>query len=110
MSGLPGIFVSSQTTSAPLIVHPEQNILWQAAPAYALGLICTVSPGASLTYTVQVTADPNPSNTGFWNNHDVLQGMTVSANSNIGYPITGIRLVVSAWSVGSVNLGIARWP
>ena len=110
MSAYPGIKLSKQATSDPLDVNPPQNMMWQAAPAYALGLVCTVSNGGSLTYTVQVTADPIPSASGNWNNHEVLTAQTASANSNIGYPVTGVRLVVSIYSSGSVNLGVAQWP
>jgi hypothetical protein len=85
-------------------------MMWQASPAWSLGLICTMSSGANLTYTVQVTADQIPSLKGNWNNHDVLSSQTVSANSNIAYPVTGLRLVVANYVSGSVNLGIAQWP
>ena len=82
----------------------------RAPPCYALGLGLTFSAGASLTATVQVTADPVPSAGGNWNNHDVLVNQVASANSNIAYPVTGIRLVVTNYSSGFVNLGVAQWP
>ena len=110
MSAYPAIKLSSASTSAPLLVDPPQNMLWQAAPAYSLGLICTVSSGGSLTYSVQVTADQTPSASGNWNEHDVLSGLTASANSNIAYPVTAVRLKVTSYSSGSVNLGVAQWP
>ena len=110
MSAYPSVKLSAQGNSAPIDVSPPQNMMWQAAPAYALGLICTVSPGASLTYSVQVTADIVPSANGNWNNHDVLVNLTTSANSNIGYPVPGVRLNVTVYASGSVNLGIAQWP
>lgn len=89
-------------TPLPSIYLPSAN--------YNLGLIATVSSGASLTYTVQVTADQKPSSTGNWNSHDVLVNQTGSANSNIAYPVTGIRLNVTNYISGSINLGIAKWP
>ena len=110
MSAYPSVTLNSQTTSAPIIIAPPQNLFMQSPPSYSLGLICTVSGGASLTYSVQVTADQVPSVNGFWNEHDVITGLTSSINSNIGYPITGVRLVVSVYSNGSVNLGVAQWP
>ena len=110
MSAYPSVKLSAQGNSAPIDVSPPQNMMWQAAPAYALGLICTVSNGASLTYSVQVTADQIPSANGNWNDHDVLTGKTTSANSNIAYPVSGVRLVVTAYTSGSVNLGVAVWP
>ena len=110
MSAYPGVVMAAGGTSAPIDVNPPQKMLWQAAPAYALGLICTLSNGANLTYTVQVTADQIPSVNGNWNSHDVLVSQTISANSNIAYPITGARLRVTNYISGSVNLGIAQWP
>lgn len=110
MSAYPGIKMSSQGASASVLVSPPTAATWQASPSWALGLVCTVSSGASLTYSVQVTADQIPSSTGNWNDHDILTGQTASANSNIAYPITGIRLNVTAYTNGSVNLGIAQWP
>lgn len=110
MSAYPGIKLSGNGTSAALNVSPPQNILWEAPPAYALGLIVSLSNGAGLTYTAQITADQIPSLNGNWNNHDILQNQTVSSNSNIAYPVTGVRLVVTNYVSGSVNLGVAQWP
>ena len=110
MSAYPAITMTTTGDSTPVAVSPPQNVLWKAPPAYALGLYCTVSPGATLNYSVQVTADPEPSANGNWNNHDNLQNLTASANGAIGFPVTGIRLVVNSLSNGSVNLGIAQWP
>lgn len=81
-----------------------------ALPIQNLGLFCTVSPGASLTYSVQVSGDIAPSATGNWNNHDTLLGLSASANGNILYGTSGIRLVVSALVSGSVSLGVVQWP
>jgi len=110
MSAYPGVVMQSQGNSSPIDVSPPQSALWQAAPAYALGLICTVSPGATLNYTVQVTADQLPSNNGNWNDHDIINNQTGSKNSNIAYPVTGVRLKVNSYVSGSVNLGVAQWP
>lgn len=110
MSAYAGILKASSGATSPVAVNPPQNILWQAPPAYMLGLICTVSAGASLTYSVEVTADQVPSASGNWNVHEILTGMTTSANGNITFPITGIRLNVTTYVSGSVNLGIAQWP
>jgi len=88
----------------------EENPMWQAAPQYALGIICTVSPGANLTYSVQVTADQQPSDNGYWNDHESFSSLYQSQNGNVGYPITAYRLSVTQYTNGSVHLGVARWP
>lgn len=110
MSAFPGVKVSSQSASAPIVIDMSQQPYFGFNPSYWLGLVCTVSAGATLTYSVQVTADQVPSASGNWNNHDILLNQTASANSNVAYPVTGIRLNVTAYTGGSVNLGVAKWP
>jgi hypothetical protein len=111
MSAFPSILMTSAGNSAPLIIDlTALPSVFLPSANYTLGLIATVSSGASLTYTVQVTADQKPTSTGNWNSHDVLVNQTGSANSNIAYPVTGIRLNVTNYVSGSVNLGVAKWP
>jgi hypothetical protein len=76
---------------------------------FNLGISVNVSPGATLTYQVEVTDDPVPSNTGNWVPHDTLVGKTASAVSNIDYPATAYRLRVTAYTSGSATLGVAWW-
>ena len=110
MSAYPLTIMSGLGASVPTLVSPPQNIFAQTPPSYALGLVCTVSNGASIEYSVQVTADPKPSSSGNWNDHDVITVMTQSINSNIAFPVTGVRLNVTNWVSGSVTMGIAQWP
>lgn len=110
MSGYPGVKMATAGASAPIVINLNANAYWQAPPSYSLGIVCTVSPGASLTYSVQLTADAQPSATGSWNNHDALVALTTSANGNIAFPVSAIRLNVTAYSSGSINLGCCQWP
>lgn len=110
MSAYAGVKMTSLGASAPQYIKLEHPPYWGSAPQFAVGLICTVSSGASLTYSVQVTADQVPSAGGNWNEHDAITGATASMNSNIAYPVTAVRLNVTGYSSGSVNLGIAKWP
>lgn len=110
MSAFPGVTVSSISASIPIVIDMTVPPYLSVAPSYLLGLICTVSAGASLTYSVQVTADQFPSSSGNWNNHDVLVAQTASNISNITYPVTAVRLNVTAYISGSVHLGVAKWP
>jgi hypothetical protein len=110
VSAYPGISLAANGTSAPVAVLFRPLTMSRAPPCYSLGLILTFSAGAELMASVQVTADQFPSANGNWNNHDILAGITSSENSNIAYPVTGVRLVVSGYSSGSVNLGVAQWP
>lgn len=110
MSAYPGVSMSAAGASPPTYILPGPSA--QFLPISSLGLIATISPGASLEYTVQVTADPitGPVPPQNWNNHDVLVNQTGSANGNIAYPVTAVRLNVTSWTSGSVNLGVAQWP
>lgn len=78
-----------------------------------IGLIVTVSPGASLTYSLEITGDKlradgyNPSS-GNWNKHDTIVDQSVSKNGTLIFPVTGIRLNVSQWTSGSVTLSVIQ--
>jgi hypothetical protein len=113
MAAFPPITCLSLGPSAPLVLNMLKGYspYFSPTPAWALGLIATVSNGASLTYNVEITGDQQPNNTtGSWNIHDTMAGLTASANGNVAFPITGIRLNVTAYSNGSVNLGTVQWP
>jgi hypothetical protein len=110
VSAFAPILMSSAGASAPVKILLHESANWQAAPAYYIGLIVTVSTGATLTYTVQVTGDQIPSANGNWNAHDTLINQTASANSNVLFPVTGIRLNVISYTSGTVNLAITKWP
>lgn len=76
---------------------------------YGIALLLNISPGASLTATVQVTNDPNYTGNPAlcrWNNHDSLQNLTQSQNSSLVYPIAGLQLIVTNWVSGSAQLQI----
>lgn len=111
----PGISLSTAAVSSALF--PLQNggtqvgyIPANTLPIQSLGLICTISSGASLNYSVQVSGD-NPEQTVVnWNNHDVINNATTSLNSNIAYGVSAIRLNVTSWISGSVNLAVVQWP
>lgn len=110
MSSYPGILLSGVGQSAVTWIKQLDN--YSQVPLVSLGLICTVSSGAVLNYSVLITADP-PSGLGLatnWNNHDVLYNLAASANGNVLYPISGISLIINSWSGGTVNLGISQWP
>ena len=78
-------------TTPPIEIIPSQ---WFAG----VGILVTIPNGVIATYTVQISGDSphvNPTN---WNNHDVLTNQSSSANSNLAYPATWLRLNVTAYS------------
>lgn len=62
-----------------------------------VGLLVTLQDGVTATYEVQVCGDDPSVGLENWNTHDVLANMTASANSNIAYPVTAVRLVVLSY-------------
>ena len=110
MSAYPGIVASQVGPSNIVTVGLSANPYWGVTPNYALGIVCTISPGASITYSVQITGDQIPSPNGNWNDHDVMLALSSSANGNVAFPITGLRLNVTQYNSGSVNLAVVQWP
>lgn len=58
-----------------------------------VGILVTLSDNGSADYDVEVTGDPRGRD-GFshWNKHDILKAKSASANSNLAFPVTGVRL------------------
>jgi hypothetical protein len=73
-----------------------------------IGLILNFSTGAVATASVQVTGDPSPSTTSVWNNHDTLVNQTTSANGNIAFPVTAVRLYLPAYTSGTITLDVVQ--
>ena len=88
---------------------PGRRVPTRPADGFSVGLICSISSGASLNYSVQVTSDPIPSDGGNWVDHDILTQLTYSRTSNLAYGVTAYRLVVNIYSSGSVTLGASWW-
>lgn len=106
------VTVSSAASSSAIIPYNSDNTpVGQLGPQpiQALGMICTVSDGASLTYSVQVSCDP-PNRLTNWLNHDTLHSLNASQYGYVSWPVTAVRLTVSAWSSGSVTLSVTQWP
>lgn len=108
MTALAPISMATTGFSAPTLINiPVMNN--GSPPSYQLGVICTVPSGATLSYSVQVTADAAPATGGNWNNTS-LANLSASMNGLIDYPVTGVRVNVGTLSAGTLNVGIALWP
>ena len=83
------------------------------AVPFNVGIGCDVSAGGSLTYTVQHTFDDvqspsfNPS-TATWFSNSTLVAQTTDKDGNYAYPVTGIRLLVTVWTSGSVTMTVIQ--
>ena len=76
---------------------------------HGVGLILTFQPGAFGTVNAQVSGDDPQQAGGIsnWNLHDVLQALTTSANSNLAYPVTAMRLQSGGFT-GTAVLSIVQ--
>lgn len=73
-----------------------------------IALLLNFSTGAVATASVQVTGDPQPSTATVWNNHDTLVNQTTSANGNIAFPVTAVRLYLPAYTSGTITLDVVE--
>ena len=88
-----------------------------------VGLLVTFGTGATGTVNVEVTGDPINAGSGGapvgnttgaslgptnWNQHDVLQDLTGSANSSLAYPCTAVRLNIVNVTGGTIYLSVVE--
>ncbi len=94
------VTVSSATTSAPIPIN------WRLPGHFSVGIGCVATGTA--TYKVQHTFDDlfNPLITPTW--FDNTEGSQVNVNQDFNYafPITGVRLNVTAWTSGTVTMTV----
>ena len=94
--------VGSQTASVPIVLDVNQD-------PFNVGIGVVLSAGASLTYTVQHTFDDvfastfSPA-TATWFSNSTLVTKTASSDGNYAYPVTAIRLNVTAWTSGTATI------
>jgi hypothetical protein len=92
--------ISAVGVSLPIRIELE-------AFKFGVGLLVTVSEGSSLVYDVEVSGDDQSGSPIHWNKHDELHDLSVSANSNLAYPVSFIRLNMKS-GTGSVTLGVVQ--
>ena len=96
--------LSAVGASAPLRVTADML----NANFLPMGILCLVSNGGSLTYTVEVTGDDlnAPGYTaanGNWFPMDGMSAITASANATLGACITAVRARISAYTSGTLT-------
>lgn len=80
---------------------------------FNVGIGCDVSAGATLTYTVQHTFDDVQSPTfsaasATWFSNSTIVAQTADKDGNYAYPVTAVRLTVTAWTSGSVTMTVIQ--
>lgn len=98
--------VGSATTSA--VVPMDQYI-----SPFNVGISVDLSAGANLTYTVEHTFEDvfasgwDPA-TARWYPHSSLSAKTASSDGNYAYPVSAIRLNVTAYTSGTANMNLLQ--
>ena len=72
-----------------------------------VGILVSVPDGSSATYDVEVTGDDLKSDPSRWNKHDILKSLDESANSNLAYPVTAVRLKATSVS-GTITMAVIQ--
>jgi hypothetical protein len=94
------VTLSAVATSAPLVMDRKQNPV-------NIGIGVTVTGTA--TYTVEHTFDDILSGvTPVWLPNATLAAATTSQSGNYAFPITAIRLNVTAWTSGTVTMTVLQ--
>lgn len=98
--------VASQVASSPIPLDVNQS-------PFNVGLGVTVEGGSTLTYSVQHTFDDiwapgfDPS-TASWFSNSGLSAKTTSLDGNYAFPVTAVRLNVTAWTSGSATMTVVQ--
>lgn len=99
--------VSSAASSAVVALNH------QGPNPFNVNLLADVSAGGTLTYTVEYTLDDvfdnayNPAN-GVWTAVTSMGAQTADAAGSLSFPVTGVRIRVSAYTSGSVTLTVVQ--
>lgn len=106
MANTTRVTVGSQTTSVPIPLNTY-------ADPFNVGLGVKLSAGASLTYTVEHTFDDvqSPSfspATAVWYSNSTIVSKTTNQDGNYAFPVTAIRLNVTAWTSGTATLTVIQ--
>jgi hypothetical protein len=76
---------------------------------YGVGILVNIADGASCDYDVEVSGArrDTPRADRAWNKHDVLVAQNASANGNLAYPVSMLRLFVRAFT-GTVTFQVVQ--
>jgi len=100
------VTVGAQAVSAPIPLDHYRD-------PFNVGVGVKLSAGATLTYSVEHTFDDvfsesfNPS-TATWYTNSGLGAKTASLDGNYAFPVTAVRLNVTAYTSGSATMTIIQ--
>ena len=96
------VVLSSATASAPIPVDYRAQV-------FNIGIGCSLTAGATLTYSIQHTFDDvyapgyNPA-TGTWFDHTTLTARTTNSTSSYDAPVVAVRVNVTAYTSGTLTV------
>lgn len=94
------VTVASATTSAPIPMDRCQG---------AFGVSFAVVMSGTLTYKVQHTLDDILGGaTATWFDHTTVTGKSANADGNYAYPVTAIRLNITAYTNGTATMTVLQ--
>lgn len=100
------VTVGAQTASPAIPLDINQS-------PFSVGIGVALSVGATLTYSVEHTFDDiwaagfNPS-TAVWYTNASLGAKTTSLDGNYAFPITAVRLSVTAYTSGTATMSVIQ--
>lgn len=96
------VTVSSVAASAPLPMDFKQN-------PFNVGFGVVISGGGGATYSVQHTFDDLALGTPTtWFDNSTVAAETTNMDGNYAFPVTAIRLNVTAYTSGTVTLSVLQ--
>jgi len=108
-----GTVATVTLTAHGLRVGDSVIVAAAGAPLDGTYAVASVVDANTFTYTV-ANSGATAASPGAWLiplrvfNHDVLAGKVVSAQDNYAFPITAVRLSLSAWGAGSATLTVTQ--
>lgn len=97
---------SFQVTKASIGASDPMRVGLKNFAGAGASLLLTIT--GSLTASVEVTGDDINKPITHWNDLDDMVGLTVSKNGNLAFPVTAVRLNVTAFSSGSATLSLVQ--
>lgn len=101
------VTLSSVSVSKPI---PLNNY----ADPFSVGMGVKISSGAGLTYSVTYTFDDvyasnfDPSTATWYSDLTAVVAQTANKTGNLTYPVTAVRLEITAWTSGSATLTVIQ--
>lgn len=102
-----------RVTLSDISVSPPIPLNHYADP-FNVSLGVKISSGAGLTYSVTYTFDDvyapnfNPSTATWYADITAVVSQTANKTGNLTYPVTAVRLEISAWTSGSATLTVIQ--